>query len=89
MSADTSHGGQNHSGATGPAAPSPADGTPSPRGLTITIPRYRVVDAVTVPIGTASRMLSATRGLPVYAAIGGRAAIDVITWPVAVVAGAG
>jgi hypothetical protein len=61
----------------------------SRREVTITVPLDRAVDAVTMPVATASRVLSAAGGLPFYAGLGVLAAADVISWPVAVTAGAG
>jgi hypothetical protein len=67
----------------------PARPAPTRREVTITVPFGRAADALSVPVVTASRVLSAAGGAPFYAGLGILAVTDVISWPIAVTAGAG
>ena len=57
--------------------------------VTITIPLDRAIDVAMVPVAAAGRLLSARRGLPVYAGLGVLAVADIIDLPVAAAAGVG
>jgi len=62
--------------------------------ITLTVPSLgaaatRVIDAATVPVATARRVLPAKGGLPLYAGLGALAVASVLEWPVAIGIGIG
>ena len=62
--------------------------------ITLTVPSLgeaatRVIDAATMPVTTARRVLPAKGGLPLYAGLGALAVASVLEWPVAIGIGIG